>query len=372
MSLSPEDSLRLNVLLANKPLAIRIDESRMCVHALTEIGENKITLHANCKDEKYIKLIKELLSGEIMNSPGGYPIFIQRWTRMGQMNDESLAELLLLGEPEAVVAAAYAPGLTDELCRRAWWAMDDAENAREMLTHKAVVEGKMGTILASYLIEFLPFETEASQMMKTIRLVLQPGLIEEDIKQSLWKKAKRKTAFYLGFLSAIPDELPEVAKQNTLYDEYKKQLSQLSKSGNEIATLLLRVYSQQGQAWLGTMLSVFTKAVNQDVINEALDIIAEYFTLARSDGMVDLTIEELIQESEEWVSNLQVTDVDEIRSLSSVFIDDLKAMRILSGMSYGVVRPVFCDSTAIGSLMRRKIEPIVASMSAEFNQLLSK
>ncbi len=35
MDLSSEDSFRLNVLLANKPLAIRIDESRLTVHGLS-------------------------------------------------------------------------------------------------------------------------------------------------------------------------------------------------------------------------------------------------------------------------------------------------------------------------------------------------
>ena len=53
-------------------------------------------------------------------------MYLQRWTRMGQMRDESLEQLLLLGEPEAVVAVVCAPGLTDELARRAWWAMGNA------------------------------------------------------------------------------------------------------------------------------------------------------------------------------------------------------------------------------------------------------
>ena len=79
---------------------------------------------------------------------------------MGQMRDESLEQLLLLGEPEAVVAAVCAAGLTDELARRTWWAMEDSENARRMLTKQAVVEGAMGPVLASYLVEHLAFETE--------------------------------------------------------------------------------------------------------------------------------------------------------------------------------------------------------------------
>ena len=36
--LAAEDALRLNVLLANQPLAIRINESTMTVHGLTVRG----------------------------------------------------------------------------------------------------------------------------------------------------------------------------------------------------------------------------------------------------------------------------------------------------------------------------------------------
>ena len=39
MDLSSEDALRLNVLLANKPQAIRIDESAMVVYGLSEQGQ---------------------------------------------------------------------------------------------------------------------------------------------------------------------------------------------------------------------------------------------------------------------------------------------------------------------------------------------
>jgi len=44
-----------------------------------------------------------MLSSHVLGSPGGYPVFLQRWTRMGQTRDTQLDKLLLLGEPEAVV-----------------------------------------------------------------------------------------------------------------------------------------------------------------------------------------------------------------------------------------------------------------------------
>ena len=146
--LTHEDRFRLNVLLANKPLAIRIDSSRMVVWGLTEKGESKATLHPDGHPERYLRGVKELVSDRILGSPGGYPVYLGRWARMGQMRDESLEQLLMLGEPEAVVAAVCSPGLTDELARRAWWAMEDAENARRMLANPAIVAGEMGKILA--------------------------------------------------------------------------------------------------------------------------------------------------------------------------------------------------------------------------------
>ena len=45
-----------------------------------------------------------MLSNHALSSPGGYPVFLQRWTRMGQAKDAQLEKLLLLGESEAVVA----------------------------------------------------------------------------------------------------------------------------------------------------------------------------------------------------------------------------------------------------------------------------
>ena len=84
MQLSQEDSLRLNVLLNQTLHAVRIDEGKMIVYGLTERGEAKIQLNPNCKEEVYIRRVKEMISSHVLGSPGGYPVFLKRWTRMGQ------------------------------------------------------------------------------------------------------------------------------------------------------------------------------------------------------------------------------------------------------------------------------------------------
>lgn len=51
MELSPQDALRLNVLLANRPQAIRINESTMTVFGLSEQGESQIQLNPTGRDD---------------------------------------------------------------------------------------------------------------------------------------------------------------------------------------------------------------------------------------------------------------------------------------------------------------------------------
>ena len=368
MDLSPEDSLRINVLLANKPQAIRIHESSMTLYGLTETGEACVTLNPNCRDEQYVKKVKEVLSSHISGSPGGYPVFIQRWTRMGQMRDDSLEQLLMLGEPEAVVAAVCATGLTDELARRAWWAMEDAENARRMLEHEVVVSGEMGPVLASYLIEHLPFETEPEKMIETVRLVLQPGLTDEGIRAELWKKGLRKGAYHVGFILTIPDDLPVTASSHELFAEVSNELEKLSDNGNQLAAFLSKLLSDKGQAFLEAFKTIMKKPSNQEVVNTALDAVRNYFAPMRPEGDPDQTLEELSEEAHQFV-NQESGEIRELIELDEKLSEILCAARVMSGMGYGVLRPVFHDTSAIGSLMRRKLEPVFTPLQEQIQIL---
>jgi len=368
--LTSEDTFRLNVLLANKPLAIRIDESRMVVWGLTEKGESKVALNGQGRSEQYLRLVKELISGHILGSPGGYPIYLRRWTRMGQMRDESLAQLLVLGEPEAVVAAVCSPGLTDELARRAWWAMEDADNARRMLANPAVVRGAMGRTLARYLIEYLPFETETEKMMESVRLVLQPGLIDEEERLALWKKSSRKQAYLVGFLQALPDDLPEAVGARADAAVWAQALEPLARGGNPCASLLLKVQSAAGQTFLDTLASVLSRPPTQEVVQAAFDLVRGYFAPLRPGGDPDLAIEDLVEDARNYVGASQAPEMVQVCcDLVPNARADIAAMRLLSGLGFGVLRPVLRDSTAMGSLMRRKLEPVTNPVMAEVRVL---
>ncbi len=367
MQLTPEDALRLNVLLANKPQAIRIDESHLIVHGLAADGEMHIQLNPNCREEQYIRGVKELLSGHVLGSPGGYPVYLQRWTRMGQMRDESLEELLLLGEPEAVVAAVCAPGMTNELARRAWWAMEDADNARRMLSTARIAGGGMGPVLAAYLYEYLPFETEVEVMVETVRLILQPGLLDKTLHAEIWKRAARKPAYYVGFLRALPDGIPVEVEAHPRADALGSGLRELAANGNRLAAFIDKLLSPAGQAYLATVQFALKKPATQEAVTLTLDAVRQYFADLRPQGDPDLTWEELLADVEDYLSS-DDPELAALRKLDGVE-NILRGARLMSGVGYGVLRPVLRGTSAIGSLMRRKLEPVMKPFLAEVSGL---
>lgn len=370
MDLSNEDTLKLNVLLASKPLAVRIDESAMTVHGLSAHGEKRVVLHPNCRDEIYLRRVRELISGQVLASPRGYPVYLRRWARMGQTRDESLEQLLLLGEPEAVVAVVHAPGLTHEIARRAWWALPTAENARQMLEQEAVAQGPLGRELAAYLLEFLPFETEPTEMIASVRLVLQPGLIDEAARLSLWQRSRQKTAFIVGFLIGAPDDLPEPLPERADLRAQRATLEALAGAGNAAAALVLRVLSGPGQTYLKAALRVIKKPPNQDVVSLFLETLAGYFGALRPSGEVEGRLEELQAAAAARVDD-PATDpaLATLLEQAPALKDDLRAALVLSRLGYPVVRPVLAHSTAIGSLMRRKLEPVFGPLTIELETL---
>ena len=364
MDLSAEDKLRLNVLLAQNLQAVRIDESKMTVFALTDRGEAKVPLNPNCKDEKYIKQVKAVLSTHVMGSPGGYPVFLKRWTRMGQARDESLAQLLMLGEEEAVVAAVHAAGLTDELAERAWWAMPTAENARRMLEKASVVKGRTGPVLAEFLVEFLPFEEEPRAMIESVRLVLQPGLISEEEKKKLWKRARTKRSFYVGFLHSVPEDLPEDAEPHAMYAQASEQLQPLVDAGNRYADMVLRVFSDRGQRFINTAAIALKKPSDQEVVESLLDAIAAYFKTIRPEQFTADDIDAITAEAAQLCKTDEdsLAVVEQLPELEAV----IRAMIILSCLGVKLVNPIFARTDAIGTMMRKKIQPVTDPIFDQF------
>ncbi len=313
--LSPEDTLRLSVLLENGPLAIRIDEPSMTLRALTPEGEASVRLHPTTGTERYLRAVREFLSLKVLGAPGGYPVYIRRWTRMGQERDErSLERLLLLGEPEAVVAVVHAPGLTDELARRAWWAMPTPENARRMLLSPAVAAGSMGPVLAGYLLEWLPFEQEHQAMVEIVQLVLQPGLIGEEARLGLWQKARQRNSYYVGFLRALPRALPEPPPPHPQAAAAAAALAG-GPGATPVGQALLELLSAQGQAFLAGEASGAPPGTRE-------------VAAALPEGLHP----------------------------------QLQALLFLAQVGEAMLDPIFGRTDAVGSVMRRRLEPVTGPL----------
>lgn len=359
--LTPEDALRLNVLLAGEIQAIRIDEASMTVLGLSPRGEAAVKLHPVGRNDQYLRRVRELLAGHAIGSPGGYPVYIQRWTRMGQARDKGLDRLLLLGEPEAVVSVAYSNGLTAELARCAWWAMPTADNARRMLERTGVVQGEIGKILADYLIEHLPFENEPHVIIDTVRIVLQPGLTDAPARLRLWKKGAYDNAYYIGFLERMPDDLPEPHTPRVDSEAQRAKLTPLIAQGNIYARQLARLLSGPGMAFLQTGEEVLRRPENQDVVVALLNALASYFSALRpAIGDHGSSVEAALAHAEEFCAgDKQPLAIRELLNTVPDLAGEIQAMIALACMDAEVATPVLAHTTASGTVMRKKLEPVI-------------
>jgi len=369
--LSHEDSLRLNVLMAANPVhAIRIDEPGMTLHALTEGGEARIRLHPDCRPDQYVARVKEFLGGHALGSPRGYPVYLQRWTRMGQTSDRKLDALLLLGEPEAVVAVAQAPGLTDELARRVWWCQPTMEVARWMLAKDAVIQGTMGKVLADFLVEHLAFEEDPDSRMHSIRLVLHGKLADEETTARLWRQAKGVPYYFIGFLEFMPESLPEDQPARADYAEAEALLQPLADAGNTLAERFLALLSANGQTWLHAVREVLARPATPLVVHALLDAIGRYFY---STGYPIQT--EALEDLQAAVAGFTRDERDAPSALQAMlataprYREHFEAMLLLSGLTRSTADPWLMRNTAVGALMRRKLEPVFAPIDLAAQRL---
>jgi hypothetical protein len=116
------------------------------------------------------------------------------------------------------------------------------------------------------------------------------------------------------------------------------------------------------------VLKVMEKPANQDVVTLLLDVVRDYLALLRPQGTPDLTLEELQQEAGSADSPALMACLSAVPAREA----ELRSLYLLSGLGYGVVRPVFSKTDAIGSLMRRKLEPVFVPLRRGIESLLGQ
>jgi hypothetical protein len=346
----------------------------MTVHALTDQGEAKIVLNPTTRDEQYLKIVKELFSLKITGSPGGYPIFLKRWTRMGHA-DNTLEHMLLLGEPEAVVAVVHAPKITHDIGVRAWWALPTTEVAIRLMEYPEVANGELGKELAAYLMEFLPFEEQQVSIVNMVRLCLQGDLITQGDREKLWARAKRRNPFYVGFLHADPKQIPLTISCCSNHSELSIKLAPLIQADNIYATTLCGLLGEDGQRWLETIKLSLQKPVDQDVVISLFIAIGKYFDLPlhtlRLDNRGTRSIEIAIEYSNEVCVNPDNDDLEALlNTLDKKNHPLVEAMLILAQMGEHTLIPIFSGNESVGTVMRKRLLPLTTPLLEKVDILM--
>ena len=373
MELSSEDSFCLNVMLAAGVQAVRIDTSIMTVYGLTEKGEASVKLHPTCRHDQYLKLVRQALAEHALDSPEGYPVYLRRWTRMGQLRDDNLTRLLLTGEEEAVVAVVHAPGLTDEIARRAWWAMPTLENARRMLEKEQVARGVMGKVLAEFLVEHLPFEENPAAIMDTVRWLLHYDLVDEAAQNTLWNRGREHGAYYVGFLEIHPDRLPKQLPARADYAEISARLAPLTEAQNVFALQLLRLLSTQGQSFLAGCEEAMLRPGTHEIVSPLLNAIGRYFA-PLSEYLVPATsIENWLREGAQLATGKPETaaPLTELLNTAPELRDDIGAMLMLARNNSELAYLILSRTTAVNALLCTKLQPLFEPLSQQM-QILRK
>lgn len=378
MELSNEDNLRLNVLLAQNLKAIRINEGSMTLHALTDQGEAKIVFNPTTRDDQYLRLVREFLSLKITGSPGGYPVFLKRWTRMGHA-DNTLEHMLLLGEPEAVIAVVYSPDISHDIGKRAWWAYPTTEVAMRLMEYPEVVKGELGKELAEYLMEFLPFEEKQLNIVDMVRLCLQSlhndQLISEKQLLNLWSRAKRKNPFYVGFLHTDPQQIPLDKKPSKHFEAISERLESLIHNDNIYAKTLYNLLDCNGQKWLETLKLSLKKPVDQDVVISLFIAIGNYFKLPIHTLRLDkrgTRSMEIAAEHAEQICNTADNDALKqlINTLGEEYLPQINAMLVLAQMGEHTLIPIFSGNDSVGTVMRKRLLPLTTPLLEKVDILM--
>lgn len=354
MELSEEDSLRLHV-LAQTSLAIRIDEAQMAVIGLGEAGEHRVKLNPSHQVDRYLRSVREMLSTMALGTPGGYPVFIRRWTRSGALEAERLGKLLCLGEPEAVVAVAASPELTDALALKAWWCLPTAETARLMLRHVEVVHGKTGPLLVRFLLEQLPFETTSRDIIDTLRLILRSNLLDEHTLQHLRARAEKKVAYLVGFLSAGPAYVDPDRTRT-----HKRSLNGDGPSFNRAPNDPLPSTASM-QRYLKACAHALEKATDMDIVVDTVTAIGAPFQDLRPAIPLPRSAPALQQAVSDHLALLMKTEskTPETAGFLDLSRTQQEAILILSLTGEPLVAPVFARTDATGSLMRKKLAEVL-------------
>jgi hypothetical protein len=235
-----------------------------------------------------------------------------------------------------------------------------------MLENEQIVKGSMGKELADFLVEFLPFEEDPYAIVRSVRLVLQDELIDDKTRKALWDRGKKKNVFRIGFLEACAGDLPESVPARSDAEGLVEELQPLVDKGNNVAARLQRVLSSEGQSFLHTAEAILRKPSNQEVVCALMNAMGNYFSDQQPPEQGEQDIHVLLSHAESVCKEGEAAAV--IAALPELQAEVL-ALQALAGITDEVCTPVFARTDAIGTVMRKKLEPVTTPIFEQFATL---
>jgi hypothetical protein len=156
----------------------------------------------------------------------------------------------------------------------------------------------------------------------------------------------------------VPDELPERHAPRTDWEARQEKLAPLIARGNAYARLLEQLLSGPGQAFLQTSDEVLRRPENQDVVVALLNAVAAYFAAVRPQGYSGNGVEAILADAAAECEKVPSAELRELLDAAPELAGEVRAMLALARMNAEVAAPVLARTTAAGTLMRTKLEPV--------------
>jgi hypothetical protein len=163
-------------------------------------------------------------------------------------------------------------------------------------------------------------------------------------------------AYHVGFLERMPDDLPMKVPPREDWNSVHSRLEQFA--DDPCAVQLERVLSARGQAFLHTSEAMLRYPADRDVVNALLNALAAYFSPVLQPSCCGAdTLEAMLANVDAFCRDPASAAGKFLQSMPE-YAKEVRAMLVLSCMNSEVAAPILSRTTAGGTLMRQKLEPV--------------
>jgi len=136
-----------------------------------------------------------------------------------------------------------------------------------------------------------------------------------------------------------------------------------------VATLMLRVLAAPGQALLDCALEGLRKPGDQDAVVELLNALAKWFAAARLENAPCREVETIAAAARRAAEALDHEALRPFAHAPRPLRELLPPLLMLARCDEAIVIPVFSQTDAVGSVMRRRLEPVLGPVRTALESL---